>query len=396
LQNGWILGSRVDITELKRREKVLRQAEQHFQDAVEALQEGFALFDADDRLVLCNENYRTLFPLIDDLIRPGARFEELIRVAAARGQNVEALEAAEEWVATRLSAHAKASGTFEHQFSDGRHVWVTEKRTQDGRTMSTYVDITRLKKREEELQAAKIAAEDANQAKSDFLAKMSHELRTPLNAIIGFSDTMRRQLLGPVENPRYKEYLTDIYESGNYLLTLVNDLLDLSKIEASQMELHERPVNVSAVMESCHRLVAQRAATDGVGLSVQMPAQPTTLIADENALRKILINILSNAVKFTPKGGTVALCCETDAAGDVLLRVDDTGIGIAEEDIPRALQPFVQLTANPNHPGTGLGLPIAKSLAEMHGGTLEITSEPGRGTSVVVRLPGRRRLRASA
>src|SRR5262249_49551204 len=179
-------------------------------------------------------------------------------------------------------------------------------------TMSTYVDITRLKLREQQLRNAKISAEEASGAKTDFLAKMSHELRTPLNAVIGFSDTMRMELLGPIGNPRYKEYLNDIFESGNYLLSLVNDLLDLSKIEASQMKLAERSVELATLIGSCRRMVEQRAEAQNIQLSFAIPSDPPVVRADENALKKIVINILANAVKFTPAGGTVAVQCDTD------------------------------------------------------------------------------------
>jgi signal transduction histidine kinase len=396
LQNGWVLGSRVDITEAKRREHALHKSEQYFRDALDALQEGFALFDANDRLVLWNEKYRELFPVIDDLIAPGARFDALIRTAAYRGQNVEALDNAEDWIAHRLDAHARASGAFEHQFSDGRHVRVMERRTADGRTLSTYVDITALKVREEELRTAKIAAEEASGAKTDFLAKMSHELRTPLNAVIGFSDTMRQELLGPIGNPRYKEYLNDIYDSGNYLLSLVNDLLDLSKIEASQMALTERPVELAALIGSCRRMVELRADAHNIRLAFELPPEPPVVRADENALKKIVINILANAVKFTPPGGSVTVRCECDGTGEISLSVADTGEGIPEADLKRVLEPFVQLHPASDNTGTGLGLPIAKALAEMHGGKLELRSTVGAGTTVTLRQPADRRIARGA
>jgi signal transduction histidine kinase len=323
---------------------------------------------------------------------PGARFDDLIRNAAYRGQNVEALENPEEWIADRQAAHRNAAGSFEHQFSDGRHCWVTERRTADGLTMSTYVDITALKLREQELRNAKVAAEEASGAKTDFLAKMSHELRTPLNAVIGFSDTMRMELLGPVGNSRYKEYLHDIYESGNYLLSLVNDLLDLSKIEASQMKLTDRAVELASLIGSCRRMVEQRAEAQNIRLTFAMPPDPPVVRADENALKKIVINILANAVKFTPPGGTVVVHCDTDRAGEVVLSVADTGNGIAEADLERVLQPFVQLQSGMENSGTGLGLPIAKALAELHGGSLKLASKIGVGTTVTLRLPAERRI----
>jgi signal transduction histidine kinase len=386
MPNGWVFGSRTDITELKKREMSLAATQQELIDAIEALQEGFALFDANDQLVICNDKYRRLFPLIDELIRPGARFEELIRVAAYRGQNVEALDDAERWVEERLTAHSRASGTFEHQFSDGRYVWVSERKTGDGRTLSTYVDITQLKRREEELENNVTVIERANRAKSEFLARMSHELRTPLNAIIGFSDTMRQGLLGRIENERYRGYVDDIFASGNYLLSLVNDLLDISKIEAAQLELSEQQVEIAPLVELCFRIIRQRADAKGVELQANLPSESPRLLGDEIALRKILINILSNAVKFTPAGGSVSLTCRVTPNGETVVEVRDTGIGISTENLPRVTEPFVQVAPGADRAGTGLGLAITKSLVEMHNGTLEIASELGKGTVVTARF----------
>lgn len=391
LQNGWVLGTRLDITGLKQREEALERARQQLIDALEALQEGFALFDAEDRLVLCNENYRKIFPLVADMIEPGIGFEDLIRSAADRGQNVEALEHRDAWIEARLSAHSQAEGTFEHQFSDGRHVWVSERKTRDGSTMSTYIDITALKRREQELTEAKVAAEKANRAKSEFLAKMSHELRTPLNAIIGSSDVIRKEMLGAIENQEYKEFAEVVYDSGSHLLTLINDLLDISKIESGEsIAIHEDEVNLVAVFEACRRMVEQQAEKDEVRLVVEPPTDPQALVADGHALKRVLLNLLSNAIKFTPPGGSVDLSCGRSGANEIVLRVADTGIGMKKEDIPRALEPFVQLSSAPGKPGTGLGLPIAKHLVELHGGRLELESVLGQGTTISIILPDSR------
>ncbi len=390
MPNGWVFGSRTDITEMKKREMSLDATKQELFDAIESLQEGFALFDADDRLVVCNDKYRRLFPLIDELIRPGAPFEQLIRVAAYRGQNVDALDDAERWIEERLTAHSRASGTYEHQFSDGRYVWVAERKTRDGRTLSTYVDITQLKRREEELENNVAIVERANHAKSEFLARMSHELRTPLNAIIGFSDTMRQGLLGEIQNERYREYIEDIFASGNYLLSLVNDLLDISKIEAAQLELSEQQVELAPLVEMCFRIIRQRAESKGVELEATLAPESLRLLGDEIALRKILINLLSNAVKFTPEGGTVTLTGQVSPQGETIIEVRDTGIGISPEDIPRVVEPFVQVAPGADRAGTGLGLAITKSLVEMHNGRLEVASELGKGTVVTARFADHR------
>jgi len=391
LPNGWSLGTRTDITEAKVREQKLSAMEQQLTDAIEALQEGFALFDPEDRLVIWNRKYEGFFPLIKDDIRRGVKFEQLIQLAAERGQNVETQSDPDQWIAARRSAHAQATGTFEHQFSDGRYIRVAERKTKDGSTLSTYVDITQLKRRENELHRALVAAETANRTKSDFLAKMSHELRTPLNAIIGFSETMHREILGSIGNPRYREYIKDIYTSGTYLLGLVNDLLDLAKIEANELKLNEETVNLTVVVDSCLRMLLHRAQSAGIQLNSHVSDSPT-VFADEKALKKVVLNILTNAVKFTPPGGSIDVSCGYAESGDVVIGVADTGIGISAKDIGRVMEPFVQAAPALDNGGTGLGLTIARSLTELHGGSLKIESAPGEGTTVSIILPRYRRV----
>lgn len=244
---------------------------------------------------------------------------------------------------------------------------------------------------EAELRAATEEAELANRAKSEFLANVSHELRTPLNAIIGFSDTMGHEALGPVGNPRYREYLADISQAGNHLLTLIKDILDLSKIEVGKTELRDDIVRVSHVVDACMRLVKQRAEEKGVALCADIAPRPPNLFADEQKLRQILINLLSNSVKFTEAGGRVTISCRQDQDG-YLFAVADTGIGIAENDIPIAMSPFRQVDGalSRKHNGTGLGLPLSRSLTELHGGNFELQSEVGVGATATVRFPSER------
>jgi PAS domain S-box-containing protein len=259
-------------------------------------------------------------------------------------------------------------------------------------------DATEQMAAEAALVRSKEEAELANRAKTEFLANISHELRTPLNAIIGFSDLMQREMLGPLGNDQYRSYLHDIYQSGNHLHDVINDILDLSKIEAGQIELREEPVDVRMAIERCVRVVSARAEEGGLKLVPRIADRLPIILADERKVKQILINLLSNAVKFTENGGTITIEALPAEGSGVMLRVSDTGIGIAVADIPRALTPFMQVdsTLSRRHEGTGLGLPLTKSLAELHGGTLSLESEPGKGTTVTVFLPESRRTVAGA
>jgi two-component system cell cycle sensor histidine kinase PleC len=240
-------------------------------------------------------------------------------------------------------------------------------------------------------EAEKIRAEGANKAKSEFLANMSHELRTPLNAINGFSEIMVGEMFGPMGDRRYAEYAQDILSSGQHLLALINDILDMSKIEAGKMNLRFEPLHLGDVIDDAVRLVQHRAEAAGLTLDVALPELPE-VEADYRAIKQVLLNLLSNAVKFTPNGGrvTVSGYARRDPLGErVRISVKDTGIGISAEDLGRLARPFEQIESqhSKTQQGTGLGLALTKSLVEMHDGALEIESEPGRGTTVSFLLP---------
>ncbi|HPA40252.1 MAG TPA: ATP-binding protein, partial [Phenylobacterium sp.] len=241
-------------------------------------------------------------------------------------------------------------------------------------------------------EAEKVRAESANTAKSEFLANMSHELRTPLNAINGFSEIMVQEMFGPLGDARYKGYSQDILSSGQHLLALINDILDMSKIEAGKMNLKFEPLSLEDVTEDAVRLVRNRAETAGLALTIDFPPHLPEIEADYRAIKQVLLNLLSNAIKFTPRGGRVTVRAEGrhDPLGERLrISVQDTGIGIAQDDLARLAQPFEQVENQHSKTtqGTGLGLALTKSLVEMHGGSLDMQSAPGEGTMVSFSIP---------
>jgi len=311
------------------------------------------------------------------------------------------------------------AGTREVELHDGRWLQLSERFTSDGGTVITAADITLIKKQEAERQKAadalrqmvdqletsqdKLAqlarkyevamtrAEAANQAKAEFLANMSHELRTPLNAINGFSEIMAGEMFGPLGDERYRGYAADILNSGQHLLSLINDVLDMAKIEAGKMTVHYEPVSLKEVCDDAARLMRGKAEEAGLKLTVQANDVPE-IEADHRGLRQVMLNLISNAVKFTPEGGAIIVAVVRHGADRVKVAVADTGIGIAEEDIGRLAKPFEQVEGQHSKTtqGTGLGLALTKSLIELHQGTMTIESRPGQGTTVSFDLPIKR------
>jgi len=247
-----------------------------------------------------------------------------------------------------------------------------------------------------ELRAAWREADAASGAKTEFLANMSHELRTPLNAIIGFSEVIKAEMLGPLGTGRYGHYAQDIFDSGHHLLAVIGDILDISKVEAGEFEVHAEPTDLEAIVEQSLRLVRERAEAAGIGIDVAIDRDLPQLLLDQRLIKQCLINLLSNAIKFSPKGDKVAVTVAIGREGAVLLSVADRGIGIAEVDIPSVLQPFSQVESafSRSHQGTGLGLPLAKSFIEAHGGRLQIDSRVEHGTRVTLHIPPERAIPA--
>jgi signal transduction histidine kinase len=381
-------GTGVDVTFEVRRYLDADAQRQNYENVVEAISEGLALFDADDRLVLFNKKYQRIHQKLGRVIHIGARFKEIARAAAAQGVVVGAPERVEEWLRERMERHRNPGEPVEQLLDTGRWLLVNERKMPDGGTVSVRTDITDLKLREIALKESETQAALANHAKSEFLANMSHELRTPLNAVIGFSEAMETGIFGDVTE-KQRDCLRDIHAAGTHLLDLINEILDLSKIESGKIELREDWVAMDGVIESCLRLIRPHADEAGVTLDTALMKAPLSLWADEQRLKQVLLNLLSNAVKFTPTGGRVTICLNMERGHGIELRVIDNGIGMRPEDTQKALEPFYQVESalsRSNH-GTGLGLPLSKRLVECHGGTLDIESELGNGTTVVVRLP---------
>ena len=378
-------------------ERARGAAESHLRDAIESTPGGFGLYDADDRLVLCNRTYVGYFtPTVRPLVVPGAHFETIIRLVAEKGGWADAVddETRASLLARRFVAHRAANTDLVQHMGDGRWLLTRERRTADGGTACFYTDITRIKEQEEALRRseqlerqARETAERADRAKSSFLATMSHELRTPLNAVIGFSQITEQGMFGP-QPARYREYATLIRRSGEHLLTIINDILDIAKLQSGTTELRLEISALAPIVDEAVRLVAPRAESARLTLAQDIAPGLPPVRVDLTRIRQVLLNLLSNAIKFTPAGGTVTITARP-CAGAVEIAVCDTGIGMAEADIPKALEPFGQISnaMTRAHEGTGLGLPLSKSLIELHGGQFAITSTPGRGTIVTITLP---------
>ena len=374
----------------------LEGVEARLTDAVESLRDGFTLHDARDRLVLCNGKYRSLFGALPGFGTVGRAYEDDMRQALSAG--CFGLPA-EDWLRLRLARRRAAPHSDELRLADGRWLLVTETRTAASGTVALYTDITELKAREAALEdsrrvatAAREEAEAANRTKSEFLANMSHELRTPLNAIIGFSQVALADQRDQLAPATYRDYARDVLASARHLLAIINDILDLSKIEAGKMVLEEAPVALGDEVAFAQRMVAERAQEGGLTVTVVGMAEVPAVKGDARALRQAILNLMANAVKFTPEGGHVRVSGGRTPEGGVRIAVTDTGIGIAAADIPKALAPFTQVDSSLSrrYEGTGLGLPLARSMIELHGGTLDIRSEPGIGTTVTITLPAER------
>jgi PAS domain S-box-containing protein len=372
----------------KLRVEALRQSEERLRSVIDTVPAMISATDAQSRYVFMNrfqaDQFRvdpnvavgkTAAEIVDGSYGDSSR--ELDRLVFARGETMPSFE--ERFVTTE--GENRILLTTKSPLRDtGGHV---------SHVVTVSLDITERKEAEEMLREAKETAELANRTKTEFMANMSHELRTPLNAIIGFADIIGTELLGPVGSPRYREYARDVGESAKHLLSIINDILDVSKIEAGKVELHEDLIDLDDLARDLMRLVRERARLAGIALSYAIDPVTPALTADPRKIKQILLNLLSNAIKFTPAGGTVHVSAGPVADGGLAITVADSGIGMAEQDIPLATARFGQVDSSMTrrYSGTGLGLPLTIGLVELHDARLSIQSQVGTGTRVTVWFP---------
>lgn len=415
LENGGTISIYTDITGSKAGNLGL-------EDAVESGSDALAFWDQNDRLVLRNSAYVELFRLLDVEVVPGVACKAVLD-SAARHIFDTGQRDPESWSAERQRLHLLPQHQETWQHRDGRWFLVDEHRARDGGVVTRLSDVTAIRENElamiergtslagtvhqlemskhiferqaaehvealEELARTKAEVEEASKSRSRFLSIISHELRTPMNAIIGFSEILKKEMLGPLGSTKYVEYADDIFSSAHHLLSLINDLLDMSKVDAGNWRLKKNPVDVGEFVRACCRLIAEQAAVRAMTLEVDTPEEQVIARFDERAVRQVLLNLLSNAIKFTSDGGR--LCVRAAVERDALvISVADDGVGISPEDQTRVFDPFEQgeNSLDRTHEGTGLGLALCKSLVELHGGNIGLESEVGHGTTITFHIP---------
>lgn len=423
-----LVGIVIDTSEQRKLEERTAAADARLRDAIEAISEAFVLWDNNNRLVLCNSKFQRLYNLPANAVTPGMTYAEVIHNAREPIIRHSTFHGAEGEIPT---SPGDAAHSFEAQLGDGRWLQVNERRTKDGGYVSVGIDITPLKKHEEQLlesekrligtisdlkqsreklenQAQQLAdlaeryleqkaeAETANRAKSEFFANMSHQLRTPLNAIIGFAEIMEGGIFGPLGSQKYEEYTRDILNSGQDLLSVINDILDMSRIEAGRLSLEKSDVLVNEAVHSALESISEQVQLKNLSVTVDVIPEEISLLADPDALHRILVNLLQNAAKFTDDNGCITIRAR-QASDAINIYVEDNGIGIPQHALQKIGRPFEQVEAefSKTYKGSGLGLAIARSLTELHGGSLRIRSQDGVGTIALIHLPTNRHFTAT-
>jgi len=386
-------------------DEALQKTQAQLAAAIESISEGFVLYDADERLLMSNDRFRAMYGCLGVPIEPGMSFSELLDAILANDLVAIGESSPEDWKQDRLARHRNPGAPFEHQRKDGQWLKISERRTDSGELVGVYTDITELKARESELRelvdqlsAARDSAEQATRAKSEFLATMSHEIRTPMNAIIGMSNL----LIDTKLSDEQRDFCDTVNASAENLLTIINDILDYSKVEAGKLELETEPFDLRECIEGAVDLVAFSAGRKGIDLAYFVePGTPEALISDSTRLRQVLVNLLSNAIKFTEKGEVVlqvgGSASPDGGFGMLSIEVRDTGIGIPKDRMHRLFQSFSQVDGSTTRRfgGTGLGLAISQKLVGLLGGSIQVESEEDVGTrfSFDLRLPIARDLR---
>jgi len=355
------------------------------------LRHGIILFGADRRVIAANTFASQLLDFPPGMLSPGRSLAELVTYLVEHGDLAEDPDG-REFARSRLAADRSKPDVYRRRVRGDRVLEIRSYPAQDGAFVVSYSDVTEAQAAEAELLRAKSAAEAANQAKSRFLATMSHELRTPLNAVIGFSDAIQREAGGNPDPDQIGDFAREINDAGRHLLTLINNILDVARIDAGRFDLSADRIDLHRLVQTCIRQNDSAARAAEVALSADIPPEMPVLVADERRLQQVMNHLLSNAIKFTEAGGSVNIGAEMDGNGNCLLHIADTGIGIPEADIERVFEPFIQVDGSLSRrfQGAGLGLYVSRALVEAQGGRLRLRSEVGVGTTAEVRLPVQR------
>jgi two-component system cell cycle sensor histidine kinase PleC len=382
-----MIGSTGDITRLKHAEEALRQSEERYSIATTVATEGIYEWDVLTGALHITEHAKAFFAHAGP--QTAAAWSSLVHPEDFAGYRKVIVDHLKGLTPRLEHEYRIASGGGEYRWVIDRGIAVRDATGRATKLIGAVTDVTRRKLAELELRRAREQAEAASREKSRFLANMSHELRTPLNAIIGFSEALKDGMFGEL-NAKQTEYVKDIHESGHHLLSLINDILDLSKVEAGRMELELSEFDLAAALQRALALVKERAQRHGVRLNLELGSGGAALRADERKFKQIMLNLLSNAVKFTPEGGSVSVLARRNGGG-VEIRVSDTGVGIAPEDHAALFEEFKQVggDARRKAEGTGLGLALTKRFIELHGGEIRLESAPGAGSTFTFTLPGR-------